>query len=120
MKKKRPKLESIILSEIEYFWYLRHWALPVNRSNPYEKETGISVGVWLKPKKTRELIIDFNFDDYYFDKPDLKMELEPRVIQSINEAIEDGWDPESRGKPYGYLPPAKAKDPNDKKRRTRR
>ena len=107
MKKKRTKAEKIDVSGSEYFWHVRHWAECSDMSDACEEERGISVGVSLIPDRTRELIIDFDFKDYRYIKPNLKSELRPRVESSIKLALESGWDPESRGKPFGYLAPKK-------------
>ena len=105
MKKKRAKAEKIDVSGSEYFWHVRHWAECSDMSDACEEERGISVGVSLILDKTRELIIDFDFTDYRYIKPNVRTELRSRVISSVKLALESGWDPESRGKPFGFWPP---------------
>ena len=95
----------IEIAGIEYSWYIRHWS---GASSMYENFRGPSVSVCLVPEKSRELIVDFCFSDYPFTKPKSQPEFVARLRSSIQAAIEAGWDPESRGKPWVYSVPANA------------
>lgn len=89
----------------EYSWCIRHWS---GASSMYENFRGPSVSVCLAPGKFRELIVEFPFSDYPFTKPKSHPEFVARIRSSIESAIESGWDPNSRGKPWVYSVPKNA------------
>lgn len=65
---------------------------------------GVSVSVWIRPGKTKELILDVLFDVYGLDRfpnPDRWNQVLARAIRS---AMEAGWDPESRGAAFRHKP----------------
>ena len=58
---------------------------------------GVSVSVWLKPGKTKELILDVHFALYgldHFPNADRWNEV---LSLAVRSAIDAGWDPRSRG-----------------------
>jgi hypothetical protein len=50
------------------------------------------------PGHLKELIIHFPFGQCCFDKPNSQDELECRLTSIVEEAILNGWNPNSRGK----------------------
>ena len=65
---------------------------------------GVSVSVWVRPGKTKELILDVLFDVYgleRFPNPDRWNQVLARAIRS---AMDAGWDPESRGASFRHKP----------------
>lgn len=95
----------IEIAGVEYSWNVRHWS---GASTMYENFRGPSISVCLRPGKSRELIVNFAFSDYPFRKPKSPSELLDRLRLSIESAIQSGWDPDSRGKPWTYEVPANA------------
>ena len=80
-------------------WHVRHWG---GASNAYENHRGISVSVCVEPGKTKELLIEFSFTDYFFTAPPQQAPFEKRLRIAIETAIEVGWSPLARGKAYVY------------------
>lgn len=65
---------------------------------------GVSVSVWIRPGKTKELILDVLFDVYgleRFPNPDRWNQV---LAQAIRSAMGAGWDPESRGTAFRHKP----------------
>jgi len=89
------KLEWELLSEPQY------------SNNGLGQRIGMRVGVRLAEASTRELIIEYPYpvDKNGLPKP---VPLRPHVSgsmveNSIREALDSGWDPRSRGKPFVLL-----------------
>ena len=65
---------------------------------------GVSVSVWIRPGKTKELILDVLFEAHGLDRfpnPDRWNQVLARAIRS---AMAAGWDPESRGTAFRHTP----------------
>ena len=65
---------------------------------------GVSVSVWIRPGKTKELILDVLFEVYGLDRfpnPDRWNQI---LAQAVRSAMEAGWDPESRGTAFRHKP----------------
>jgi hypothetical protein len=107
MKKKAITENRIVINDEEYFWRFRHGCVV-----DYEAgRKGISISVWRKPDRTRELILDFPFSLFGKNRsPGIKALLAvlPPAIQA---AMEAGWDPDSRGCTFRFNVPDKAEGP---------
>ena len=94
--------QKIVVDGNELFWQLRHgWVL-----DQIEGLKGVSVSVWSKPGRTRELIIDFPFSVFGLKRSPRQSDLLKELPAAIHAAIENGWDPESRGRTARYAVPA--------------
>jgi hypothetical protein len=87
----------VTVDGVDYIWLQRHGWLVWGKGIK-----AVSVSVSLRPERTRELILDFTLkvgpeEDAPSEKRLLKA-LEP----AIREAIEAGWDPESRGRAFRH------------------
>jgi hypothetical protein len=74
-----------------YEWTVRHFA---GGSNP----RGMSARVRLHENNSKELVVDFAAEDPATTKQALIFQ--KRLQQCVRKAIEMGWNPESRGKPF--------------------
>lgn len=88
----------------ELHWHIRHFT---GRSNLYEGLRGISVSVCKDPGHSKELIIDFPSNEYIIGKPSSAKEFEVRITGIVEEAITNGWNPDSRGKTKVWKVPKK-------------
>ena len=90
----------ITVDAFELVWEKRH-PLFID----WRKELkGVSVSVWVRPGKTKELILDVYFDVFGIDRmpnPDRWNEVLGRAIR---KAMEAGWDPDSRGAAFRHTP----------------
>ena len=83
---------------VEYHWRVRHhWVL--QHGTPIK---GISVSLWLQPERTRECILDFAYVAFDVHHPPSLPVMTDAVRRAIPAAIEAGWDPESRGRPFRF------------------
>lgn len=89
----------IVLHGNEYQWHVRHWG---GASNAYENHRGLSVSVCLDPGRKKALLVEFAFKDYFFDAPRQQTEFEQRLRSAIDIAIDAGWRPLARGKPFVF------------------
>jgi hypothetical protein len=85
------------LDSARYDWSVRHYA---GASTPYSNLRGVSASIWLREKIAKELIIDFPLKDYFFVKPKSTAEFERRLQRYVGGAIELGWKPATKGKPF--------------------
>ena len=58
---------------------------------------GVSVSVWRKPGKTKELILDVHFAAFGIDRFPNPDQWNVVLARAIRSAMEAGWDPDSRG-----------------------
>lgn len=65
---------------------------------------GVSVSVWVRPGKTKELILDVPFGVFGLDRMPNADRWNQVLGQAIRSAIAAGWDPESRGSAYRHAP----------------
>ncbi|MRR55058.1 MAG: hypothetical protein EG822_11185 [Deltaproteobacteria bacterium] len=103
---KTPKSGTIEIDGIELAWEIRHLG---GASNMYENYRGISVSVVHTKGATKELIINFHFQDYWWALPPSKQEFEDRLTATIKEAIAAGWAPTRRGKAFIFEVPKRDK-----------
>ena len=69
---------------------------------------GVSVSVWVKPGKTKELILDVHFATFGIDRIPNTDRWNEVLSRAIRSAIGDGWDPQSRGSAHRHTPPPPA------------
>lgn len=101
MEMRMKKYNGEIVSEGKtYRWYIRHYG--GISDNMYGKPHGISVEVLLDDTNGRSLQIEFPYNLYFFKSDPNRKELEDRILKSIVEAIDSGWNPDKRGKPFVY------------------
>jgi hypothetical protein len=98
MTKKKSEADRLVINNEEYFWRFRHG--PV--ANQEAGLKGISISVWRKQDRTRELILDFPFSLFGKSRlPEIKALL-ALLPPAILDAIAVGWDPDSRGRPFRF------------------
>jgi hypothetical protein len=103
-KRKRPARPGVAVRTASidgatYQWWPRHsWQFidPGTRA--------ISVSVSLDPSRRRELILDLTMTLTPEDDRPSEMALAKAVEHGIREAMEAGWDPDSRGRSFRYEP----------------
>jgi hypothetical protein len=106
MTKKANTPDKIIISGEEYFWRYRHGSVV-----GYEVALkGVSISVWRKPDRTRELILDFPFSMFAESRSPEKKALLAVLPPAIQAAINAGWDPDSRGRTFRFNVPDRAAD----------
>ena len=84
----------------DLIWEERH---PLYREWTKELE-GVSVSVWRRPGKTRELILDLNFAVFGVDRVPNLDRWNEILSRAIRSAMEAGWDPDSRGASRRHIP----------------
>lgn len=92
-----PTAGSIAINQLELHWNILHWG---GCSNAYENHRGLAVKIVLVPNKTKELILEFPFDCYFFGPPKSKQEFLENLSCGIELALNNGWIPEKRGNPF--------------------
>jgi len=98
--KSSAKKSPIMVGGSELYWTVRHWPGWCWDNNGYH---GLSLLIETAEKSTRNLIIEFPFkEEGSASKPHRQR---PKVSRSelakhIEEAIQLGWNPDSRGKPF--------------------
>ncbi len=65
---------------------------------------GLSLSVWIRPGKTKELILDVLFPVYGLDRLPNAERWNQVMAQAIRSAMAAGWDPESRGTAFRHQP----------------
>ena len=65
---------------------------------------GLSVSVWIRPGKTKELILDVHFAVYGLDRLPNPDRFNQVLAEAIRSAMAAGWDPESRGASFRHTP----------------
>jgi hypothetical protein len=104
--KKATAADRIVIGDEEYFWRFRHGCVV-----GYEVERkGVSVSVWRKPDRTRELILDFPFSLFAENRSPQKKALLAVLPPAIQAAIDTGWDPDSRGRTFRFSVSNKKED----------
>ena len=81
----------------KFAWSAKHYAGEFASNTNFR---GISARVCLAEAKARELVIDFDVQDYAVKRPASSQHLESRIKEYTQKAMEEGWRPDSRGKPY--------------------
>lgn len=65
---------------------------------------GVSVSVWIRPGKTKELILDVHFATFGIDRMPNPDRWNQVLTLAVRSAMEAGWDPESRGAAFRHTP----------------
>lgn len=65
---------------------------------------GVSVSVWIRPGKTKELILDVHFATFGIDRMPNPDRWNQVLALAVRSAIEAGWDPVSRGAAFRHTP----------------
>ena len=81
----------------ELDWHIVHFAQATTTS---QNSNGICVSVSLADAKAKELVIDFPVIAYNYDRPKNNTDFEKRLLTCVKRALELGWNPEKRGKPF--------------------
>ena len=82
-----------------FSWKAKGYAGMTNADSNYR---GIAARVSLAQGGYRELVIEFHPEDYPNQSPGSRRSFEARVLEYTQKAIESGWRPESRGKPFRF------------------
>lgn len=67
---------------------------------------GVSVSVWIRPGKTKELILEVHFATFGIDRMPNPDRWNQVLALGVRSAMEAGWDPESRGAAFRHTPAA--------------
>jgi hypothetical protein len=98
MPRLKPRVQTVTVDGVEYRWSYRHeWMVHHGRGLK-----DVSVSVSLDPGRTRELILDLEFKISGIDRQLSDAALGREIAAAIRTAIENGWDPESRGRPFRH------------------
>jgi hypothetical protein len=88
----------ITVGPFEMVWEKRH---PIH--SDWRKEVkGVSLSVWIRPGKTRELILDLHFEAFGIDRQPNADRWNEILNLGIKSAMDAGWDPESRGTAFRH------------------
>ncbi len=71
-------------------------------SNNLDQYRGIAVSVCLEPDRTKELVIEFPFEEFEYGMPRSKSAFLDRLSTVIEAAMEAGWVPTKRGNTFIY------------------
>ena len=85
---------------VEFVWEKRHLILAEGRRHP----DGLSLSVWMRPGRTKELVLDVRFDAFGLDAFPNDDRWDAVLREAIRSAISAGWDPESRGSSFRHTP----------------
>lgn len=85
-----------------FSWSVKYYG---GESSANTHERGLSVRVALAEAQMRELVIEFDAQDYPPKRPASPAQLAVRIQAATQEAIDAGWRPESRGKPFRFTAP---------------
>jgi hypothetical protein len=81
----------------EYAWAQRHgWTVAAKGLKV------LSLSVSLRPARTRELILDLGLRISPEEGPPSEERVRRALEEGIREALDAGWDPESRGRAFRY------------------
>ena len=97
-QKRVSEPNPITVDGFDMIWEKRH---PIFLD--WRKELkGVSVSVWIRPGKTKELILDVLFSVYGLDRLPNTDRWNQVLALAIRSAMEAGWDPESRGAAFRH------------------
>ena len=81
-----------------YSWKIRHgW-----RVEPGRGIRGVSIAVVREPGRTREAVVDFPFSLFGVDGAPAVSKVLPYLRDAVRQAIEAGWQAESRGRAFRF------------------
>jgi hypothetical protein len=104
--KKAIAADRIVISDEEYFWRFRHGCVADHEAGL----KGVSISVWRRPDRTRELILDFPFSLFGRNRSPGKKALLAVLPPAIKAATDAGWDSDSRGCTFRFNVPNTADD----------
>ena len=84
----------------KFKWSVKHYGGEVAVNTHIR---GISARVCLAGENTRELVIEFDAQDYPPKRPAAPAQLAIRIQEYTAKAIAAGWRPDSRGKPFHFV-----------------
>ena len=84
----------------KFKWSVKHYGGEVAVSTHVR---GISARVCLAEGNTRELVIEFDAQDYPPKRPAAPAQLAIRIQENTAKALDAGWRPASRGKPFYFV-----------------
>lgn len=84
----------------KFKWSVKHYGGEVAVNTHIR---GISARVCLAEENTRELVIEFDAKDYPPKRPAAAAQLAIRIQENTAKALEAGWRPHSRGKPFYFV-----------------
>jgi hypothetical protein len=89
--------KTVAVDGVDYVWYQRHgwqvWGKGIK---------AVSISVSLRPERTRELILDLTLKIGPEEATPSERRLLEALPAAIREALEAGWDPESRGRAFRH------------------
>lgn len=91
---------EIAVEGYDLIWEKRHLIFAEGRRHP----EGMSVSVWIRPGKTKELILDVLFNVYGLDELPNPERWDAVLQKALRSALDAGWDPESRGTAFRHTP----------------
>lgn len=83
----------------QFDWEILHYAQMTTTS---QNANGLSVCVWLSGARAKELIVNFPVIGHNYDRPKNPGQFEKRLALCVKQALEQGWNPEKRGKPFRF------------------
>ena len=89
----------ITIQDLELSWKITRLGGVSNNLNDYR---GLAASVSLEPERTKELVIEFPFEEYEHGMPRSKSDFIDRLRGCIEAAMEEGWVPTKRGKAFNY------------------
>ena len=92
--------QTIEVDGYELTWEKRHLILPEGRRQP----DGLSLSVWMRPGRTKELILDVLFEAYGLDGLPNPERGDAVLREAVRSALGAGWDPEARGGAFRHTP----------------
>jgi hypothetical protein len=101
--KQTEKKSRIRVDEMEYVWSIRGWPSWCWNNEDFNGLTLEIEGVHDNPRPYRPLVVEFPMERKVSrTKPPRQQPLIPdaKIAHLIQQAIELGWNPESRGKPF--------------------
>ncbi len=97
-QKRVSEPNPITVDGVALIWEKRH---PIFLD--WRKELkGVSVSVWVRPGKTKELILDVLFDQHGLDRMPNPDRWNLILAEVIRGAMAAGWDPDSRGTAFRH------------------
>ncbi len=96
-----PSKGVIAIQGVDYVWSIKRFGGVSNSNDGYR---GLAVSVCLEPGQTKELIVEFPFEEYEFAVPKSKSSFLARLHECTEAAMSEGWVPTKRGKAFIYQP----------------
>jgi len=90
------------IGEERFSWIVKHYAGMKDAASNYR---GVTARVTLVEGGFRELVVEFHPDDYAGQRPSSGRHFEARLADCTQQAIDAGWRPASRGKPFRLVAP---------------